>query len=260
MILKEEKVVFVHINKCAGSSIEVFFNEYPKDQHWVMKEYEEKVRNWEDIEYVFTVVRNPWDKLVSWFAWCNRDELWYNWRQANVQIYHQNSYLWGMHDGHPKVTEEWYDKFKNPFKKFVKSIKNTNNIYPFPVYEESSWNKGRWVANQTEWLKDSTGELDVDKFLKFENLEEDFKEMVGEIKPMFSEKAQKIFNKQLPKAKVLKNKPHYSLFYDDELIEIVGNLYKEDIDTFNYSFEDERPKKRVVKKRVANKKAKRKKA
>ena len=63
MILKEEKIVFVHINKCAGSSVEVFFNEYPRDQHWTMKEYESKIKNWDDIDYVFTVVRNPWDRL-----------------------------------------------------------------------------------------------------------------------------------------------------------------------------------------------------
>ena len=141
------------------------------------------------------------------------------------------------------------------FKKFVKSIKSTNDIHPFPVYEESSWNRGRWVSNQTEWLKDSTGELDVDKFLKFESLEKDFEDMTKEIKPMFSEKAQKIFKKELPKAKVLKNKPHYSLFYDDELVDIVANLYKEDIEAFDYSFEDKRPKKRVIKKKVKSKKA-----
>ena len=253
MILKDEKIVFVHINKCAGSSIEVFFNQYPKDQHWVLKEYEEKYHDWDNVDHVFTVVRNPWDKLASWFAWCNRDWLWYNWRQSNVQIYQQNQYLWGMHDGHPKCTTDWYEKFKEPFIEFIKSIKSTNDLTPFPVYEESSWNRGRWISNQIEWLKDSTGELDVDTILKFENLEKDFANMVKEIKPMFSQKAQGIFEKELPKAKVLKNKPHYSLFYDDETIKIVEELYKEDIKAFDYSFEDKRPKKRNVKKKTTRK-------
>ena len=255
MILEKEKIAFVHINKCAGSSIEVFFNEYPKNQHLIMTEYEEKVRNWDDIEYVFTVVRNPWDKLFSWFAWCNRDERWYNWKQNNIQIYHQKDYMWGMHNGHPKVTEEWYEKFKKPFKKFVKSIKSTNDTTAFPVYEESSWNKGRWVSSQASWLKDSTNYMDVDNVLKFENLQEDFSLMAKEIKPMFSPKKQRIFDKQLPKAKVLKHKPHYSLFYDDELIDLVAQLYEEDIKLFNYSFEDQRPqKKKKVKRKTTRKK------
>ena len=255
MILKEEKIVFVHINKCAGSSVEVFFNEYPRDQHWTMKEYESKIKNWDDIDYVFTIVRNPWDRLFSWFAWCNRDELWYNWNQAHVQIYHQKEYLWGMHGGHPKVNSDWYEKFRKPFKKFIQSIETANDTHAFPVYKESSWNKGRWVANQTDWLKDSEEYMDVDKILKFENLDEDFKNMLEDIKPKFSEKRQKIFNKELPQAKVLRHKPHYSLFYDDDSIDLVSKLYADDIKTFDYSFEDKRPRTvRSSKRRTVRKK------
>ena len=64
--------------------------------------------------------------------------------------------------------DEVYFENKNNNKKgsITKSIKSTNDLTPFPVYEESSWNRGRWISNQIEWLKDSTGELDVDTILK----------------------------------------------------------------------------------------------
>ena len=66
--------------------------------------------------------------------------------------------------------------------------------------------------------------MDVDKILKFENLDEDFKNMLEDIKPKFCEKRQKIFNKELPQAKVLRHKPHYSLFYDDDSIDLQANF------------------------------------
>ena len=72
---------------------------------------------------------------------------------------------------------------------------------------------------------------------------------------LVEEAPKKIFNKELPQAKVLRHKPHYSLFYDDDSIDLVSKLYADDIKTFNYSFEDKRPRTiRSSKRRTARKK------
>ena len=42
----------------------------------------------------------------------------------------------------------------------------------------------------------------------------------------------------LAEAKKLNKKPHYSKFYDSKSIELVRELYQEDIEYFNYEFED----------------------
>lgn len=92
MIIHTHKAIFVHIPKTAGSSIEVALNAfektntgavdeatgmfYPvttgKEKHFdaraYRKHYGRKV--WQDY-YKFTVVRNPWQRIHSWW-WNNR--------------------------------------------------------------------------------------------------------------------------------------------------------------------------------------------
>lgn len=92
MIIHTHKAIFVHIPKTAGSSIEVALNAlektnkgaideatgtfYPvttgKEKHYdaraYRKHYGRKV--WQDY-YKFTVVRNPWQRIHSWW-WNNR--------------------------------------------------------------------------------------------------------------------------------------------------------------------------------------------
>lgn len=93
MIIHEHKAIFVHIPKTAGSSIEVAFNTarqtregaideatgkfYPvttgKEKHYdaraCRKHYGRKI--WRDY-FKFTVVRNPWQRIHSWW-WNNRE-------------------------------------------------------------------------------------------------------------------------------------------------------------------------------------------
>ena len=42
----------------------------------------------------------------------------------------------------------------------------------------------------------------------------------------------------LMEAKKLNKRPHYSKFYDDESIEIIKRLYKDDIKHFDYKYEE----------------------
>ena len=75
MILKKEKIIYVHINKTAGSSIEIAFdNQQPPKQHLAFRHYCEKYDTKK--YFTFSFVRNTWDRMVSWHLWLNRQKIW----------------------------------------------------------------------------------------------------------------------------------------------------------------------------------------
>ena len=78
MILKDQKTIFVHIPKCAGTSIESLFyqNAIDKDvpgKHLTFREYQQK-EGFKNFKY-FTFVRNPWDRAVSYFFYRKKRKL-----------------------------------------------------------------------------------------------------------------------------------------------------------------------------------------
>jgi len=83
MISDKYRCIFIHTPKCAGESIETVFFGRPfnidqyeghPEKHWGVKEisaaYPEKFSTY----YSFSVVRNPWERVVSWVRY--RDMRW----------------------------------------------------------------------------------------------------------------------------------------------------------------------------------------
>lgn len=233
MISDEFKCIFVHINKTAGSSVEVFFEEYPRAQHVVTTKCIEEYgkRKWNKY-FKFSIVRNPWDRLLSWYLWIERDTFLYDWSSSTPFQGYSVPYEWGMHGGHPEVRPDWYKSLKPGFEKFVFSIKSTKDKSDFNLVESKrNAAKGKWVASQLTWLKNSRGVVPLDFIGKFENLENDFKKICQKLN---------LEEDPLPKAKVLRNRPHYSYFYDKNTKDKVAKLYKDDIEYFGYEFEDKK--------------------
>lgn len=233
MISDEFKCIFVHINKTAGSSIEVFFEEYPRAQHVVTTKCIEEYgrRKWNRY-FKFSIVRNPWDRLLSWYLWVERDTFLYDWSSSTPFQGYSVPYEWGMHRGHPEVKSDWYKSLKPGFEKFVFSIKSTKDKTDFNLVESKhNAAKGKWIASQLTWLKNSRGEMPMDFIGRFENLQNDFKKICKKLN---------LEEDPLPKAKVLYNKPHYSFFYNENTIKRVEELYGDDIEYFDYKFEDKK--------------------
>jgi hypothetical protein len=72
MILKKQKILFIHIKKTGGTSVEKVFQEKFPDisikskNHLVMTDYISKLGEPEiDKYYSFTIIRNPWDRITS---------------------------------------------------------------------------------------------------------------------------------------------------------------------------------------------------
>ena len=77
MIIDEHKAIFIHIPKNAGTSIEAYFaNESVRVQpskHADIHEIKRKFKNSYKKYKKFTVIRNPYDKMVSWYFYLKRN-------------------------------------------------------------------------------------------------------------------------------------------------------------------------------------------
>ncbi|MAX70027.1 MAG: hypothetical protein CMC76_02855 [Flavobacteriaceae bacterium] len=131
---KERKFIFIHINKTAGSSIAPTIG-LTKKNHMTAKE----VIDFHEVgqigfakAYKFTVVRNPWDRVLSQYKYRIKTN------QCNMKEA-------------PISFEEWVKKVfrdKDPF------------YYSNP----------KMFLPQVEWLKDYNNEINMDRVVRFENL------------------------------------------------------------------------------------------
>lgn len=234
MICHHYRCLFVHIPKTAGQSIEhAFLGQlglswqtraslllYPNSDprlgpprlaHLKLREYLRYQYLSQDLfdEYFkFSIVRDPWDRAVSIYK---------------------------------------YSEYNMPFKKFL-----------FDVLAKRLWADDYWfVGPQHEFICDESGEVGVDYVGRFETLERDFSEISGiiglhrkidHVNKSYGRKRQLarrvkqlvdgVKNADLPKlGSIFMRKeyfPDYSMYYDQEAIELVGDLYKRDIEIFGY--------------------------
>jgi chondroitin 4-sulfotransferase 11 len=126
--------VFIHINKNAGTSIGQAIG-LPKKQHLTVKEVIEIVGRpaWDGAAFRFSIVRNPWDKVVSH----------YNHRIKTNQT--------GLKDN------------PIPFKEWVAATYG-------PVKDARYYDQPKMFQPQVEWLRDSKGRIELDLIGRFEDL------------------------------------------------------------------------------------------
>lgn len=187
------KFVFVHIQKTAGTSISSALRGLSHTRngyttHSFLREF-----NYPPNYFKFGFVRNPWDRLVSWY---------------------------NMHKNLKMIT---------PFPEYT--MRNTNSFSDFlkktEVVIEHGIRKSIYF-NQLEYLSDENGNILADFIGKFENVDEDVK-TIGE-KLGIEDLKIPILNKLRP------DQDDYRKHYKDDEIEFVSNMYKKDIEYFNYKF------------------------
>lgn len=182
------KFVFIHINKTGGSSVEKALN-IPFEHKTALEKIEEIGQgNWSS-KLTFTVIRNPWDKVVSHYHYRVQTN------QTNLR-----------------------DK-PIAFKKWVQRTYGNQD----PFYYDNP----KMFMPQIDWISDKTGNILVDKIVRFENLDNEFIEVM------------KILGKNvtLPHVKSSKRRKYVD-YYDEETVTIIQNWFRQDIKHFGYEFNE----------------------
>ena len=245
MILEKPKILFVHIPRTGGSSIEKFFDFTPKldhykkqTQHSTLQEYSEHC----DVKkyFKFTVVRNPWDRLLSWYLWSFAEVIYFQYLSENGQfigsgaIARQRAWKNGRsllsNNKNGFVDQKFFLKFKTAFSAFVERLEDSGDLTIDKRYDNltdiNNRLRARWIMPQLRWLELS-GKISMDYVCKFEKLTPNFKTFLRKNKLPIGE---------LEKVGKIYNKPAYRKFYNKKNQQIISQVYKEDIKRFKYEF------------------------
>lgn len=207
-IINKHNLIFIHIPKTGGTSIEQSLNfngdikgdkkkwygninNYELD-HSTIKYLIENCENYDKKYLKFCVVRNPYERLVSEYNYCKR---------------YKSRFI----------------KNINSFKDFVYYLKKNFDIV-INNEEKNHYLISHYLPQYKFTHINNKCEMDI--ILKFENLKTDWITLCKKI------------NKDIKLIKVDKysslNKYNYLDYYDNELKNIVYELYKKDFILFNY--------------------------
>ena len=195
MISWKYRFIFIHVPKCAGTSImealKGYYNRYTG--HRLSKFIRRQINSGNF--YVFTCVRNPWDRVVS-----N-----YHYTQLQKSYWHSdnNSTTYGVHEDYNLVKDATFSEYID----LISSKKL----------------RSKHTYSQLYWLKPYIN--NIDKIIKIENIEDEFDEFC-KFKNIQNNLG--IVNKS--------NHDVYTSYYDSASIDKVREIYREDIEYFNYIY------------------------
>ncbi len=197
------EAIFVHIPKTAGTSLTDALGAVPVfDSHAPAVIYRKADPDLFARAYKFTVVRNPWDRLASSFHFMQSGTEW------PMQQDWARRHLTGL-----------------DFAAFVRKLRN-------PWFRQEVLAE-RFFWPQSFWLKDRDGRILVDEIHRFEELAAAVERICAQCG--IAAPTRMAEHRKSARA------PSRQLYEDDEMIELVGRLYAEDIERFGYSFDANAP-------------------
>jgi chondroitin 4-sulfotransferase 11 len=198
IINKKYGFLFVHIQKTGGISVTECLNKLPETEFILHQHSMYNSHKSEYSEYFkFCFVRNPWDRLVSW------------WNMMKNKGIHNDFSKYLLE---AKNFSEFLEKTEIINETLDGSIKDL--VYPKSI-----------SFNQLDYISDSEGKVLVDFIGRFENINEDFLKISEKIG----------FDLKLSHLNKFDH-PDYRKYYGDKDIEKVYCMYKRDIDFFGYKF------------------------
>lgn len=187
--------IFIHVPKCAGQSVRASLFEDLQPGHINVYTYQLIYpKRIFDSYFKFTFVRNPWDRLVS-------------------------AYLFMKAGGAHRKDREWAQTHLSAhenFPSFVREGLSQENILNWPHFRP-----------QVEFLKGQQGKLAMDFIGRFENIQQDFRQVTDHLG---IERELLFINKTKTK------RDPYQSYYTEELRDIAAAVYREDIEAFGYQF------------------------
>jgi len=212
----KKQLAFIHIPKTGGMSCLHFFSYYKLITHSTIKEDSEVLKkegkNISDI-FSFSIIRNPWDRMVSnYFFHRNRE---HNDVRLHKKIKESELSKWIT--DHKKENYFWKSV---SFKDWLKYFDESKNLESVSIYDEII------KKNYIDYIG-IDGKIAVDYIINLHNIS-------NEILPIKEFAMKKV---EYPHTNKSEHKD-YREYYDDESIEIVEKFYKKDIEAFNFKFEN----------------------
>jgi chondroitin 4-sulfotransferase 11 len=202
MISHELRCIFVHVQKTGGSSIRGALRMAQFDAH--KHRFADELRTiygadtWNQY-FKFAFVRNPWDRLVSWWEMMRRNVV----------------------EGRPR----------NGFQRYI--MERARTFEEFLQQCDSEYRDAdgaKWIyRNQVDYLRDRDEVLLVDFVGRFEQLQLDFSHVAARLN---------VAPITLPHVNGTVRRP-YTSYYSRELRELVAERYAKDIEAFGYRFAEE---------------------
>jgi hypothetical protein len=214
---EEPKFIFIHIQKTGGVSISNLLRQYIPTttpgrglRHISARRALKKVENPDDY-FKFAFVRNPWDRLVSWYTMIDEARR-------------------GVANGTAEPMTRRLIKKNNLFK-YVLRCGPTFDEFVKNCTEKQWMGNGYYsfTFNQLRYLTDKNGEVLVDFIGRFENFAQDISHVFDMLGLEASELAIPHENRSAHS--------HYSEMYTPETREIVRKRFRRDVEFFGYEFE-----------------------
>jgi len=198
---QELKCIFIHIPKTAGCSItESLFNKPDGLGHIDIHFYKKHLKNENYNNYFkFAFVRNPWDRAVSIYSYLKKG---------------------GCGNEFDTDIMERYIKDYETFEEFVLSLKN-------PDTAQGLLAESAHFRPQYTFICEGEKKFMIDFVARFENIEQDFKYITAKLG---------LKTVELPHSNKSEHNNYREEYKSQETINIIANLYQEDIELFNYSF------------------------
>ena len=214
MLFEDINALFIHIPKTAGLSIEQNllsrYNGFNVKSHHTR--FIDTPQSVIQENFTFSFVRNPWDRLVSFYHFIG----------PGAPIYPKRL---NVHQWAPYVTRQYIYPRGNSFrpisfKEFVIHYLDQSHC-PHQIKYSLEWDSFDWLAN-------SDGELDLDYIGRFSNLTSDFKTLCDKLDIDY-----------FPLIKSNESThTKYTDYYDSELRSYVAEKYYKEIDYFDFKFGD----------------------
>jgi chondroitin 4-sulfotransferase 11 len=197
----ENEVIFVHIPKAAGNGITISLFNLPSTGHYFAEKYKKddsaKYKNY----FKFTVVRNPWDRLVSAFHYLNSEK-------GGIGLWDKEFQL-------------LYLNRLDDFKSFIDEMINNDEFKKKILL----WT--HFIPQHKFLCVDKELQLDFDFICRYETLGNDF----NKLKVLLGKN-----DVQLKKVNKSDHKNYRNYYTEVYMIDFVSEVYRIDIELLNYEF------------------------